>query len=185
MASRYFAVAGVNIVTLKMNRTLSSAMVMTFVDIRIMIVEVSTSIQLVAVGSRMVGFTATNNAIRIGSTVHEPDLSTFQHYKNGFTIFRSGWGEHRDLKNESHTIIRHGDDLRRHSHNDRGSVHIYTAGRRWITDGGFHSYQQRNPNRIYTKSRLAHSLIDLPDQTHDVTGDVPVTYLEHTDAVHA
>lgn len=117
--------------------------------------------------------------------VHEPDLSTFQHYKNGFTIFRSGWGEHRDLKNESHTIIRHGDDLRRHSHNDRGSVHIYTAGRRWITDGGFHSYQQRNPNRIYTKSRLAHSLIDLPDQNHDVTGDVPVTYLEHTDAVHA
>src|SRR5699024_11261261 len=52
MASRYFAVAGVNIVTLKMNRTLSSAMVMTFADIRIMIAEVSTSIQLVAVGSR-------------------------------------------------------------------------------------------------------------------------------------
>src|SRR5699024_7813602 len=52
---------------LKMNRTLSSAMVMTFADIRIMIAEVSTSIQLVAVGARMVVFTATNNAIRIGS----------------------------------------------------------------------------------------------------------------------
>lgn len=117
--------------------------------------------------------------------VHESGLSTFQHYKNGFTIFRSGWGKHRDLKNESHTIIRHGEDLRRHSHNDRGSVHIYTAGRRWITDGGFHSYQQRNPNRIYTKSRLAHSLIDLPEQDHDVTGNVPVTSLEHTDTIHA
>src|SRR5699024_8926093 len=69
--------------------------------------------------------------------------------------------------------------------NDRGSVHIDTAGPRWITDGCFHSYQQRNPNRIYTKSRLAHRLIDLPEQQHDVTGDVPITYSEHTNDIHA
>lgn len=109
---------------------------------------------------------------------------THQTYDNGFTVFRSGWGHTRPSREESHTIVRHGEDLHRHSHNDRGSVHIYTHGRRWITDGGFHSYQQNEPNRIYTKSRLAHSLIDLPHQNHDVSGNVPIQFTEHTEQLH-
>src|SRR5699024_1707933 len=98
---------------------------------------------------------------------------------------RSGWGESRPLKDESHTIVRHGNDLLRHSHNDRGSVHIYTAGRRWITDGGFHSYQQNDQDRIYTKSRLAHSLVDLPDQYHDLSGNVSVPLIECRPELHS
>lgn len=113
------------------------------------------------------------------------NLPTFKHYKYGFTIFRSGWGERRPLAQESHTIVRHGADLRRHSHNDRGSLHIYTAGRRWITDGGFHSYQQRNHDRNYTKSRLAHSLVDLPNQKHDKTAEVPAEIIEHTGPIQS
>lgn len=111
--------------------------------------------------------------------INDSSLETFQHYPNGFTIFRSGWGETQPLSEESHTVVRHGRDLLRHSHNDRGSVHIYTSGRRWITDGGFHSYQQGHPDRVYTKSRLAHSLVDIPAQSHDVTGDVPALLTEH------
>src|SRR5690625_5690634 len=111
--------------------------------------------------------------------VGDAELPLFKHYDNGFTVMRSGWGQDRPFKEESHTIVRHGRDLRRHSHNDRGSVHIYTLGRRWITDGGFHSYQQGNPDRIYTKSRLAHSLVDLPSQIHDPTGDVPALFTEN------
>lgn len=111
--------------------------------------------------------------------IRDTNLETFQHYPNGLTIFRSGWGEVQPLKDESHTIIRHGIDLLRHSHDDRGSIHIYTSGRRWITDGGFHSYQQGHPDRIYTKSRLAHSLVDLPNQSHDDTGDVPALFTEN------
>lgn len=111
--------------------------------------------------------------------IQEMNLGTFHHFPNGFSVFRSGWGESQPLKDESHTIIRHGVDLLRHSHDDRGSIHIYTLGRRWITDGGFHSYQQGNPDRIYTKSRLAHSLVDLPSQIHDPTGDVPALFTEN------
>ena len=117
----------------------------------------------------------------IGNT----ELPLFHHFPNGFTVLRSGWGENRPFKEESHTIVRHGRDLRRHSHDDRGSVHIYTKGRRWITDGGFHSYQQRNRHRNYTKSRSAHSLVHLPEQKHDKTGDVPVQLLQDLPDLHA
>lgn len=117
--------------------------------------------------------------------IREQGTPTFQHYPNGFTVMRSGWGETRPFKQESHTIVRHGRDLLRHSHNDRGSVHIYTAGRRWITDGGFHSYQQNDPARIYTKSRLAHNLVDIPNQFYNETGDVPAVLTEQTDEIHS
>lgn len=121
----------------------------------------------------------------IRGKVHQTTRPTFHHYYNGFTVFRSGWGKTRPLKDESHTIVRHGHDLLRHSHNDRGSVHIYTAGRRWITDGGFHSYQQNDPDRIYTKSRLAHSLVDLPNQNHDISGNVAVPLIERRQQLHS
>ncbi len=116
--------------------------------------------------------------------VKNQDLPLFKHFPNGFSVSRSGWGRTRSFQQESHTIIRHGIDLERHSHNDRGSVHIYTHGRRWITDGGFHSYQQRNRHRNYTKSRAAHNLVDLPEQEYDKTGDVPVQLVQHEDDLH-
>src|SRR5699024_6224602 len=121
----------------------------------------------------------------IEGKVREKDTPTYQQYENGLTVFRSGWGQTRPFNKEAHTIVRHGRDLERHSHDDRGSIHIYTQGRRWITDGGFHSYQQNDPDRIYTKSRLAHSLIDLPHQNHNIGGDVPVLLSEHTDTLHS
>lgn len=121
----------------------------------------------------------------VSGKVKEPAPPTFHNFDNGFTVFHSGWGRSRPLRDESHTIVRHGQDLLRHSHDDRGSVHIYTAGRRWITDGGFHSYQQNSLDRIYTKSRLAHSLIDLPHQTHDITGDVHVPVTECRPELHS
>jgi len=106
------------------------------------------------------------------------NLSNFHHYETGFTIFRSGWGQEKTMKNESHTVIRHGKELARHSHYDRGSIHLYCAGQRWITDGGFHSYQAKSPDRRYTISRQAHSLVDIPNQTHKRGKEVPATLVE-------
>ncbi|OAV51199.1 heparinase II/III family protein [Enteractinococcus helveticum] len=117
--------------------------------------------------------------------VEDTNLALFRHFPNGLTVSRSGWGEQRPLKDESHTIVRHGPDLERHSHNDRGSVHIYTQGRRWITDGGFHSYQHRSRDRDYTKSRSAHSLVNLSEQRYDKSGDVPARLVQHDDTLHA
>lgn len=113
------------------------------------------------------------------------NLETFHHYANGFTVFRNGWGELRDMKNESHTVVRHGRELARHSHYDRGSIHLYNAGYRWITDAGFHSYQSKNLDRQYTISRQGHSLVDLPNQKHNRAGEVTVELLEYTTTVHS
>lgn len=113
------------------------------------------------------------------------NLPNFHHYETGFTIFRSGWGQERTMKNESHTVIRHGKELARHSHYDRGSIHLYCAGQRWITDGGFHSYQAKSPDRRYTISRQAHSLVDLPNQTHKRGKEVPATLVEENVNLYA
>lgn len=113
------------------------------------------------------------------------NLATFKHYKYGFTIFRSGWGETRPADQESHTIIRQGADLKRHSHNDRGALHLYSRGQRWLSDGGFHSYQQRNRDRNYTKSRRAHNVIHIPEIAYDKTGNVPVELLEETKDIYS
>jgi len=117
--------------------------------------------------------------------INDPDLPLVRHFPNGFTVYRSGWGKQRPLKEESHTIIRHGKDLQRHSHNDRGSIHIYARGRRWLTDGGFHSYQRHNQDRNYTISRAAHNLITLPGTNYDKTGDVPIQHLQDRSDLHA
>jgi len=117
--------------------------------------------------------------------VQENNLSTFYHYQNGFTVLRSGWGELRDVKDESHTVIRHGRELARHSHYDRGSIHLYNAGQRWISDGGFHSYQSKSPDRQYTISREAHSLVDIPNQKHNRARPVPVKLTENYKTLHS
>src|SRR5699024_5221716 len=57
----------------------------------------------------------------------------------GYIASRSGWGQKQPLEEESHALIRYGEDLRAHSHYDRGSLHIYTNGQRWLVDSGFHS----------------------------------------------
>src|SRR5699024_7420907 len=89
------------------------------------------------------------------------DLPLFHHFPNGATVLRRGCSVYHAFKEASHTIVRHGRDLRRHSHDDRGSVHIYTKGRLRITDGGFQTYQQRSRHSNYAKSRSAHSLVHL------------------------
>src|SRR5699024_3875661 len=88
-------------------------------------------------------------------------------------------------KDESHTVIRHGRELARHSHYDRGSIHLYNAGQRWISDGGFHSYQSKSPDRQYTISREAHSLVDIPNQKHNRARPVPVKLTENYKTLHS
>ncbi|GAA4119675.1 heparinase II/III domain-containing protein [Enteractinococcus coprophilus] len=120
----------------------------------------------------------------LSQDIQDKSLPLFRTFPNGMAVSRSGWGQDKPLRHESHTIVRYGPDLERHSHNDRGSVHIYTLGRRWITDGGFHSYQHRNSDRNYTKSRSAHNLVNLPEQKHDKTGDVPALLVQHDEDLH-
>lgn len=89
--------------------------------------------------------------------------------KRGYILSRSGWGESKPLPEESHTVIRFGAPIRprTHSHNDRGSLLIYSAGQPWLIDSGFHSYQPSAPENKYLISRDSHNLASIDDRAHD------------------
>lgn len=100
----------------------------------------------------------------------------------GYAIARSGWGESKPARDESHTLIRHGAFASAHGHHDSGSLHIYTAGRRWLTDPGFHSYQTNDPTRAYLASREAHNVPLLSDRQRDASAAFDLDRSESTDA---
>lgn len=102
----------------------------------------------------------------------------------GYVISRSGWGEARLLAQESHMVLRHGPDVRAHSHQDRGSLHIYASGSRWFTDSGFYSYQQGDPTRRYLSSREAHNIAFLPGLEHDPSALVELVSHSVTESAH-
>lgn len=105
-------------------------------------------------------------------------------YDRGYVISRSGWGESRPLSQESHLILRHGEDLKAHSHQDRGSIHLYTMGRRWLVDSGFHSYQFKDETREHLWSREAHNVALLPELLHDDSAPVELVRFEVTPDAH-
>lgn len=105
-------------------------------------------------------------------------------YDRGYVISHSGWGTDRLLSDESHTIIRFGQDVKAHSHQDRGSVHLYTQGRPWLTDSGFHSYQNGDPVREHFLTRAAHNIASLPGREHDTRASVDLEGFEDRPGSH-
>jgi hypothetical protein len=102
----------------------------------------------------------------------------------GYIVSRSGWGVSRALKDESHMLVRFGEDVRSHSHQDRGSVHIYANGQPWLVDSGFHSYQRGIPEVKYLKSREAHNVANLVGVPHDNSAPVELLSSQITDQYH-
>lgn len=102
----------------------------------------------------------------------------------GYAISRSGWGESRALAQESHLVLRHGVDLKAHSHADRGSVHVYAAGTPWLVDSGFYSYGRGEPIRQHLKSRRAHNVAMLAGAEHDDAAPVTLERAKATGEVH-
>lgn len=100
----------------------------------------------------------------------------------GYAISRSGWGEGRPASEESHLVVRHGAYARAHGHFDSGSVHLYAAGRRWLVDPGFHSYQTGDPTRQYLASRQAHNVPLLPGLTREPKADFSLVRSSFTEA---
>lgn len=96
----------------------------------------------------------------------------------GYILSRSGWGESKAFAEESHTVIRFGDPIlpRTHSHNDRGSLLVYSAGQPWLIDSGFHSYQPSAPENQYLISRDSHNLVSIEGRTHNE--DAPVELIQ-------
>lgn len=111
-------------------------------------------------------------------------LETVKILEGGYVISRSGWGETRPLREESHLVLRHGVDVRAHSHHDLGSVHLYAGGRPWLVDSGFHSYQMNNPIRRHLHSREAHNVAILPGLAHNDRSPVILERAEITDQIH-
>lgn len=114
----------------------------------------------------------------------KPPAATAVLYDRGYIVSRSGWGEGRPLNQESHMIVRFGHDVLSHSHHDRGSVHLYSRGRTWLTDSGFYSYQTGDSTRQHFLSRDAHNLAELPGLAHVDRAEVELERFSATDDVH-
>lgn len=99
----------------------------------------------------------------------------------GYAISRSGWGQDRPATQESHVVVRHGSYARAHGHRDSGSVHIYTAGRRWFVDPGFHSYQVKDTTRMYLSSRAAHNVPLIAGVARNENAPVDLVHTTSTD----
>lgn len=119
-----------------------------------------------------------------GGSSGTPPADNAVAYTRGYAISRSGWGRTRDLAEESHLLLRHGADLEAHSHQDRGSLHLYTRGRSWLTDSGFHSYQIKDPIREHLGSRAAHNVAFLPGVAHDDSAPVKLERFTVTPGYH-
>ena len=104
------------------------------------------------------GLSAVTDFVATGGKSGTRPSETMKSLSGGYAISRSGWGESRPAAEESQVVIRHGYFDRAHGHRDSGSVHLYTAGRRWLTDPGFHSYQTGDATRNYLASRAAHNV---------------------------
>lgn len=122
--------------------------------------------------------------VATGGAQGSPPEQTAVAYDRGYAISRSGWGHDRPLDQESHLLVRFGEDVRSHSHQDRGSVHIYTRGRIWLTDGGFFSYQTGDPTRNHFLSRQAHNVASLPEVPHEDRAEVALERFSVTETAH-
>src|SRR5699024_9700838 len=84
----------------------------------------------------------------------------------------------------SHTIVRFGAEMRTHSHQDRGSVHLYPKGPSWLTDNGFLSYQNGHPVREHFLTRATHNVAELPGRDHDPRAQVDLESFVVRPGVH-
>lgn len=121
-------------------------------------------------------FSESTEFIATGGSKGSPPKTTTLILDRGYIASRSGWGKTRPLAEESHILIRYGKDLRAHSHYDRGSVHLYAGGQRWLVDSGFHSYNSAATINKYLKSREAHNLVSIVGRKHD--NEAPVDLVE-------
>lgn len=135
-------------------------------------------------GSVVAGLSNMTDYLRSGGAQGVRPTGNSMVLERGYIVSRSGWGETRSLQNESHALIRYGDDIRGHSHQDRGSVHLYSDGVRWLVDGGFHSYQMQHPMRLHLQSRAAHNVAFLKGLLHRDSAPVELVGHAVSDKVH-
>lgn len=131
-----------------------------------------------------IGHSHVTDFVASGGSIGTPPDGTALILDRGYVLSRSGWGHARPLENESHMLARFGENARSHSHQDRGSLHIYAAGQRWLIDSGFHSYQPSAPEVRYLKSREAHNVASIVGLDHDDTAPVNLVASNISDSIH-
>lgn len=129
-------------------------------------------------GKVQMGHSSVTDYVASGGTSGTAPTETAMVLDGGYITTRSGWGTNAPLALESHALIRFGKEMRAHSHRDRGSVHLYSVGQRWLVDSGFHSYETVSAERAYLYSRAAHNVALLQDRAHN--DNAPVDLIRHT-----
>jgi len=94
-----------------------------------------------------------------GKSGKVPRKSTIAFPTAKLFIMRSGWGLHRDLKEESCLMANFTDRARSHDHDDFLSFELYAKGKKWVTDLGRWTYEYNRTERKYIVSLNAHNVI--------------------------
>lgn len=79
-------------------------------------------------------------------------------YRAGYAFFRSGWGEHRALADETAVSVRFGPGAGFHGHDDAAAVTMYSAGDRVLLDPGLYHYKS-DGWRDWFHSAAAHNTV--------------------------
>jgi hypothetical protein len=117
--------------------------------------------------------TAADFAATGGASGRRPG-AVFVTFDAGFAFGRSGWGEHRDFRDEAAYSLRYGPGQRFHGHLDHGSVTFCSHGKRLIDDSGMFTV---NPNRwrVFATGRSAHNVVTVDGVTYDPSARARIT----------
>ena len=95
-------------------------------------------------------------------------------YSAGYVFGRSGWGDSRPWRRETHYSLRHGPARHLHGHNDKQSLTFYARGREVLIDPGHNGYQA-SPYRSFLVSPEAHNVLTVRDVPFDEAATTTLT----------
>lgn len=99
----------------------------------------------------------------------------------GYVLSRSGW-----RRDDSFVATRFGEDARySHTHEDRAAVWFHSRGVTWLEDGGFRSYQNKDPRFIYLKGEQAHNVPFIVGLEADIDAPVELADVKHEEKYRA
>ncbi|HVL32129.1 MAG TPA: heparinase II/III family protein [Actinomycetota bacterium] len=116
-----------------------------------------------------------------GATGLAPDARS-QVYNEGYAFFRSGWGQTRDLKDETAVTVRFGPARRFHGHVEPGGVLLSSWGDRILMDPGGPHDLNRTAWQRYFMSELSANVVTVDGRRMNRTGSAQLVAKRSTSA---
>jgi hypothetical protein len=104
-----------------------------------------------------------------GAAGERPAVTCRSWELSGHTIVRSGWGEQRTYRDETHAVFDTGPKDGSHGHYDGMTFTLYAYGSKLIVDSGYYTFD--GGWRFFFRSPEAHNVLVPADGSHGVDAD--------------